>query len=92
MRALIRYRLSFKKHLSYSKVLFEIIKTTTMRREMAISLVKDWRNKICIHPHTEEEYYMGRSTGNIVCTICGKTISKKFNYKVTIKKIFKIKF
>jgi ribosomal protein S27E len=63
-----------------------------MRREKAIHLVKGWSNKVCNHPEIEEEYFLGRATGNLLCTICGKTIAKTFNYKVTIKNIFKIKF
>jgi hypothetical protein len=63
-----------------------------MRREKAINLVKYWSDKICIHPEMEKEYFLGRATGNIVCTICGKTITSTYNYKVTIRKIFKRKF
>jgi hypothetical protein len=63
-----------------------------MRREQAINLVKYWSNRICIHPELEKEYYLGKETGNIVCTVCGETITKTFNYKVRIKNIFKIKF
>jgi hypothetical protein len=63
-----------------------------MRREKAINLVKEWSNKVCTHPEIEKEYFLGRATGNLLCTVCGKTIAKTSNYKVRVKNILKIKF
>jgi hypothetical protein len=52
-------------------------KNKNMRREKAKKLIRDWANKLCIHPHKEDEYFLGKATGNLVCTICGKTFGKK---------------
>jgi hypothetical protein len=48
-----------------------------MRREKAIKLGKDWANKLCMHPYSEEEYYLGKPTGKDVCTVCGSILGKK---------------
>lgn len=32
-----------------------------------------WGEKPCDHPKLEREYYLGVSTGDYVCTQCGKT-------------------
>jgi hypothetical protein len=31
-----------------------------------------WGTKVCKHPRTESEYFMGKTTGNTACTTCGK--------------------
>jgi ribosomal protein S27E len=53
-----------------------------MRREKAQKLVKDWTNRICNHPCNEEEFFLGKPTGNIICAVCGKKIGKKSTLKL----------
>lgn len=62
-----------------------------MRREKATKLIRDWANKLCIHPHTEDEYYLGQPSGYLVCTICGQTLGKKSTIR-NIKNFLKREF
>jgi hypothetical protein len=52
-----------------------------MTREKALKLIEDWASKRCLHPHYEDEFHLGISTGNKVCAICGNyiyiTVQKK---------------
>jgi hypothetical protein len=66
-----------------------------MRREKANKLAKDWANKHCVHPFSEAEYYLGKPTGQNVCTVCGHVVGKKSSiniFKNFFQKEFKIKF
>jgi transposase-like protein len=47
-----------------------------MQIEEADRLRKQWKqlgNEPCNHSHLEKEYYLGASTGDYVCTQCGKS-------------------
>ena len=38
-------------------------------------LMKTWKEKgnpLCGHPDTDKEYYLGMSTGDDVCLVCGE--------------------
>jgi hypothetical protein len=48
-----------------------------MRREKAIKSGKDWANKLCMRPNSEEEYYLGKSMGKDVCIVCSSILGKK---------------
>ncbi|MDQ3046746.1 MAG: hypothetical protein M3R27_04290 [Bacteroidota bacterium] len=45
-----------------------------MERERSLKLKKDWAKKTCFHPAIETELYLGRESGNKVCSVCGQTI------------------
>ncbi len=49
-------------------------KLKQMERDISLKLKKDWAKKTCFHPSIEIEFYMGRESGNKVCTVCGQTI------------------
>jgi len=40
----------------------------------AINLGKSWGDKPCDHPNLEREISIGFSTGDYVCTKCGKNV------------------
>ncbi len=43
-----------------------------MELEHATSLRNNWGNRPCAHPDVEKEYDHGMSTGDYVCTTCGR--------------------
>lgn len=43
-----------------------------MQLEEATVLRKNWGNKPCEHPSFEKEYHLGASTGDYICTKCGR--------------------
>jgi hypothetical protein len=45
-----------------------------MEYKKVLQLRKDWANKPCTHPRLENEYCLGKPTGNKVCSVCGKAI------------------
>ncbi|HEX8517204.1 MAG TPA: hypothetical protein VF868_13485 [Bacteroidia bacterium] len=45
-----------------------------MTREKAQRLSRDWTNRQCHHPNLEDEYHLGKASGNKVCTVCGNYI------------------
>jgi hypothetical protein len=47
-----------------------------MEHEKVERLRKDWADRKCDHPNIESEYRLGKATGNMVCTVCGKSISE----------------
>jgi hypothetical protein len=45
-----------------------------MQLDDAVALKKAWGNKPCDHPDYEKEYFNGTSTGDYVCTTCGRAV------------------
>jgi hypothetical protein len=45
-----------------------------MLRRTALRLMKEWIGKRCDHPSIENEFFLGKETGNKVCAVCGRTI------------------
>ena len=43
-----------------------------MQTEKATELQRKWGGKPCDHPSFDNEYYLGGSTGDYVCTTCGE--------------------
>ncbi|MCL2405006.1 MAG: hypothetical protein FWC92_05615 [Defluviitaleaceae bacterium] len=48
-----------------------------MQTDEASRLRKEWGGKPCNHPSTEREYFLGASTGDLVCTSCGESFSSQ---------------
>lgn len=50
-----------------------------MQASESMALMKAWEQKgnpPCDHPKIEKEYYLGSSTGDFVCTTCGRQAPK----------------
>jgi len=48
-----------------------------MQLDKALQLRRAWGDKPCAHPTLDKEYYLGSSTGDYVCTTCGKNFSRE---------------
>jgi hypothetical protein len=51
-----------------------------MQMDDALRLRTAWiekGNPPCDHPHVDKEYYLGSSTGDWVCTTCGREVDRK---------------
>ena len=48
----------------------------------SLRLRREWGDKPCEHPHIEKEYNIDISTGDEVCTTCGRAITNMFGDKV----------
>jgi len=44
-----------------------------MQHDKAQEISEKWGDKPCDHPRLEKEYILGASTGDFICTTCGKT-------------------
>lgn len=47
---------------------------SSMKLQDAINLSKSWGDKYCEHPSLVRESNMGFSTGDYVCTQCGRNV------------------
>ena len=48
-----------------------------MQMKDAMRLQNNWGGKPCDHPAFDEEYFNGASTGDYVCTTCGRCIGRR---------------
>ncbi|MGF9740073.1 hypothetical protein ABEX38_21935 [Priestia megaterium] len=49
-----------------------------MQYDEGLELQKAWGDKPCSHPVVVKEYYLGSSTGDRICTTCGRSASKEY--------------
>ena len=48
-----------------------------MKLQDALNISKRWGDKPCDHPSIEREISMGFSTGDYVCTQCGREVDER---------------
>lgn len=52
-----------------------------MQFKDAQTLKKEWGDKPCSHPTITKEYVLGTSTGDYVCTTCGRAYPNRSDFE-----------
>ena len=47
----------------------------------AAQLRAEWGDKPCDHPDFRKEYYRGMDTGDVICTQCGRIMTREEFFK-----------